>query len=163
MPIDANMGYWISVFVNRPCSDFVFVCAVSKNRNIFFSCLQLRMPPPRYQAVYVDMEQTSHKHAQTNWRLFPRHYIERSPCTEILRRANFLGGQKSSKPRLVMAYWWNPNAWEHWNKPYEHEIYVKALMRMGIDSAWMKMFDNYCFNDDYEMTRFKCCICDTLS
>jgi len=55
------------------------------------------------------------------------------------------------------------NYWEHWAPPAEPYLTIEAFMRMGIDSAkWMKMFDHYCTNDETQISRVKCCICDTL-
>ena len=54
------------------------------------------------------------------------------------------------------------NTWVHWSTD-EPNLGGEVCLRMGMDSAyWMKMFDHYCTNDNYQIPRFKCCICDTL-
>jgi len=137
------------------------------------------MPPPRYQAVYVDMNQTSHDHAQSICENFG------SGLATILDQLDFetldntlkgINAQEYCGARMFLGakspgnkVWsWRTgesitNDWEHWGSPAEPSVNVEACMRMGVDSAnWMKIFDYYCTNDANWITRFKCCICDTL-
>jgi len=145
----------------------------------FVLCLRLGMPPPRYQAVYVDMDQTSYYHAQSICENFGSGLatvldqldfetlnttLKDIKVEEYCGERMFLG---ASSPANISWSWRTgesiSNDWEHWY-PGEPASNGEVCLRMGIDSAyWMKMYDHYCTNDNYQIPRFKCCICDTLS
>ena len=136
------------------------------------------MPPPRFQAVYVDTNQTSYDHAQSICQNFGSglatvlDQLDFETLDTTLKYTNaqvycgtrmFLGAKS---PGSSVWSWRTgesiSNTWEHWNLT-EPSLTGKACMRVGVDSAyWMQMLDHYCTNSAFWTTQFKCCICDTL-
>jgi len=134
------------------------------------------MPPPRYQVVYTDITQPSFDHAQSVCEIFGTglgtvlDQLDFDALNTTLKSINardlcgermFLGARS---PGNNVWSWRTgepvPNDWEHWYPTEPGEI-GEACMRMGITSPhWM--FDHYCVNDESEIKRFKCCICDTV-
>jgi len=167
--IQMNRSPWKTLCPNKP---------VYHDYLKSYLCLQLGIPPPRYQAVYVDIDQTSYDHAQSICENFGSglatviDYLDIATLNITLKGINaqeycsermFLGAKSPGN----FVWSWRTgesisNAWELW-APNEPSRDGEACLRMGIDSAsWMIMFDHYCSNDGPWITQFKCCICDTL-
>ena len=145
---------------------------------MYVLCLQLGVPPPRYQAFYVDMNQTSHDHAQSICENFGSglatvlDQLDFETLNTTLKGINapeycaermFLGAKSPGN-----SVWsWRTgqsisNDWEHWG-PNDPDLITEACMRMMlISSNWMEMRDQSCFITGDWITSFKCCICDTL-
>jgi len=140
-------------------------------------CSQLGIPPTRYQAVYVDMNQTSHDHAQSICKNFG------SGLATILDQLDFMtlnttlkgiNAQEFCGTRMFMgakspgnSVWlWRTgesisNTWAYWG-PNEPNLNTEACMRMILESdRWMEIRDHNC-DLGGGITDFKCCICDTL-
>ena len=142
--------------------------------------MQLGIPPPRYQAVYVDINQTSYNHTQSICENFGSglatvlDQLDFDTLNATLKgiqaetycgRRMFLGARS---PGNSVWSWRTgesiPNDWEHWATDNPN-INEKACMRLGVNSAkWMQMLDSYCtIQADWKRVGvFKCCICDTL-
>jgi len=140
--------------------------------------LQLGVPPPRYQAVYVDMNQTSHDHAQSICEDFGSglatviDQLDFETLNTTLKGINaqeycgtriYLGGKSPGN----RTWSWRTgesisNDWAHWG-PNDPNLNTAACMRMMLGSdIWMEARDYYCITDKNAITSFKCCICDTL-
>jgi len=136
------------------------------------------MPPPRYQAVYVDMAQTSYDHAQSICENFGSglatvldqlDFETLDTTLKGIQAQEFCGERMYLGAKSLGSINWSwrtgesiSNTWKHWY-PNEPKLSGEVCMRMGIDSAyWMKIYDHYCTNNNYQILRFKCCICDSL-
>ena len=125
------------------------------------------------------MNQTSHDHAQSiceNFGSGLATVIDQLDVETLNSTLNGINAQEYCSERMYLGatspgnktWSWRTgesisNDWERWKKPYEPELDGEACLRIGVDSAnWMKMMDHYCTNGAYWITRFECCICDTL-
>ena len=134
------------------------------------------MPPPRYQIVYVDMDQTSYDHAHSICEKFGSglatvlDQLDFDTLNATLKSIHaetycgmrmFLGAQSPGN----RVWSWRTgesisNDWAYWG-PNDPDYTTKACMRMMIlPSAWMEMRDHDCSIAD--VTSIKCCVCDTL-
>ena len=133
--------------------------------------------PPRYQAVYVDMNQTSYDHAQSICENFGsglatvKDQLDFETLNTTLKAINaheycsdrvFLG---ATSPGNSVWSWRTGesilNNWTYWggNDP---DLITAACMRMLLlSSNWMEMRDHSCSTGGW-ITHFQCCICDTL-
>jgi len=135
------------------------------------------MPPCRYQAVYVDMDQTSYDHAQSICENFGSglatilDQLDFETLNTTLKGINahkycgtrmFLGAQSPENSVWTCRTGESiSNDWAYWG-PMDPNFNTKACMRMVIfTSAWMEMRDQDCSTAD-AITSFKCCVCDTL-
>ena len=139
--------------------------------------LQLGIAPPRYQTVYVDMDQTSYDHAQSICEKFGSglatvlDQLDFETLNATLKSIHaetycgmrmFLGAQSPGN----RVWSWRtgesiPNDWEHWG-PNEPSSNKDVCMRMMLSSdIWMEIRDRNC-NTGGAITDFKCIICDTL-
>jgi len=121
-------------------------------------CLQQGMPPTRYQAVFVDMNQTSYDHAQSICENFGSGLatildqldfetlnttLQGINAQEYCSRKMFLGakspGNKIWSWRTGQSI---SNDWTHWaaNEP---DLNTEACMRMNL-GIWMEIRDHYC-------------------
>jgi len=136
------------------------------------------MPPPRYQAVYVDMNQTSYNHAQSiceNFGSGLATVIDQLDFETLNTTLTGINAQEYCGTRMFLgassqghSVWsWRTgepisNDWEHWvtDQPNRNE---EACMRLGVKSVnWMQMFETHCTIQADRITGFKCCICDTF-
>jgi len=139
--------------------------------------LQLGLPPPRYQAVYVDMNQTSHDHAQSICEKFGSGLatvLDQLDFETLNTTLNGINAQKNCGKRMFLgakspgsSVWsWRtgesiPNDWGHWG-PNEPSSNNEVCMRMILGSDnWMEIRDQTC-NTGGAITDFKCIICDAL-
>ena len=135
------------------------------------------MPPHRYQAVYVDMNQTSYDHAQSiceNYGSGLATVIDQFDFETLNTTLKGINAMEFCGTRMFLgarspgnSVWsWRTgesisNDWEHWG-PNDPNSNTEACMRMLLESdRWMDIVDSGC-TLSVVITDFKCCICDTL-